>query len=231
MQQTSYFTSDWHLGHKNIIGMGGRPFSTIEEMDKTIIDNVLSKVKRGDSLYFLGDLTFNKGLIEPTLKLFKKEGIDFFWIVGNHDYKFPFTKYAHLCKVITPNHIFRSEDSNVTTIIHLNHFPLRIWQRSYANSFHLYGHIHKFSIEKEVIQDIPYGKSLNVNVEFNDFMPYSLEDIVEEMAKRPNNIDYELKKQKDRKKRISELLKEGKKPDDGENVLRDNLYHLGVTDW
>jgi calcineurin-like phosphoesterase family protein len=50
-----WFSSDWHLGHENIIRICDRPFSSVEEMDKTIMGNMLSVMKRKDTLYFLGD--------------------------------------------------------------------------------------------------------------------------------------------------------------------------------
>jgi len=55
---TIYFTSDMHLGHKNIIKYSNRPFNSLVEMDQVIIDNYNSVVKKGDTVYDLGDFCF-----------------------------------------------------------------------------------------------------------------------------------------------------------------------------
>jgi calcineurin-like phosphoesterase family protein len=51
-----YFSSDWHLGHENVIRFSKRPFSSVEQMDSAIIKNMTSPLKRGDEFFFLGDL-------------------------------------------------------------------------------------------------------------------------------------------------------------------------------
>lgn len=180
-----WFTSDWHLGHRNIISLGGRSqFSSIEEMNNAIIYNMLSVMKRKDSLYFLGDLAFNRDLILPTLKLFKEKQIKFFWIVGNHDMKCKMEKFSDLCEKIELTHIFKKDKKT----IHLSHFPMRLWHRSFDNTYHLYGHVHTFSKEKPMM-DEPYGKSMNVNLEFHNYMPYSFDEIVAIMNNKPDNLD------------------------------------------
>ena len=51
-----FFTSDLHLGHENCIRLCNRPFSSIEEMDETLMENWNHKVTGTDTVYILGDL-------------------------------------------------------------------------------------------------------------------------------------------------------------------------------
>ena len=44
-----YVTSDTHFNHKNIIEYCNRPYSSVEEMNKAIIDNWNSVVKDEDT--------------------------------------------------------------------------------------------------------------------------------------------------------------------------------------
>jgi len=56
---TVYLTSDLHIGHKNICKY--RPeFSTPEEHNETMIENVLSTVGKRDVLWLLGDVVFDE---------------------------------------------------------------------------------------------------------------------------------------------------------------------------
>ena len=47
-----YFTSDLHLGHKNVLKLCNRPFSSIEEMDACLIDNWNSRVTNNGRVKF-----------------------------------------------------------------------------------------------------------------------------------------------------------------------------------
>ena len=57
-----YYTSDLHLSHKNIIEYENRPFSSIEEMDNTIIGIINYRLSPDDELYILGDFTLEKNV-------------------------------------------------------------------------------------------------------------------------------------------------------------------------
>jgi len=51
----TWFTSDMHLGHGNIIGYCNRPFRDAEHMNESLIRNWNSRVKEGDVVFHLGD--------------------------------------------------------------------------------------------------------------------------------------------------------------------------------
>ena len=55
-----YYIADVHFGHQNILKFENRPFKTVEEMDEEYIKRWNNKVKKGDEIYILGDLSFRK---------------------------------------------------------------------------------------------------------------------------------------------------------------------------
>lgn len=63
-----FFTSDLHFGHKNIIRFDNRPFFSVEEMDKTLIENWNRKVSADDTVYVLGDISWYND--EKTTEIF-----------------------------------------------------------------------------------------------------------------------------------------------------------------
>jgi calcineurin-like phosphoesterase family protein len=50
-----YFISDFHLGHRNIVTLCGRPFSDFDAMDAEIINNWNRNVKKNDVVYLGAD--------------------------------------------------------------------------------------------------------------------------------------------------------------------------------
>lgn len=60
-----YITSDWHLDHKNIWGENGivetrKHFTSLGEMNESIIASVNSVVTNADELYHLGDIGLSR---------------------------------------------------------------------------------------------------------------------------------------------------------------------------
>lgn len=54
-----YVVSDCHFGHKNILKYR-EGFASIEEHNALIMQNILSKVSKRDTLWMLGDMFFTK---------------------------------------------------------------------------------------------------------------------------------------------------------------------------
>ena len=78
-----YFTGDQHFGHANIIKHCNRPFSSVDEMDKQLLEQWNRRVKKQDTVYILGDLFF-RNAVSSTEYLQKMNGRKHL-IIGNHD--------------------------------------------------------------------------------------------------------------------------------------------------
>lgn len=75
-----YFYSDPHFGHAKIIEYSNRPFSSVEEMNETLVSRYNSIVNEQDLVYFMGDIAlYDAGTY---ISLLKGEKI---LIMGNHD--------------------------------------------------------------------------------------------------------------------------------------------------
>jgi len=77
-----YFIADTHWGHKNICQY--RPFDSPEIHNKLILDNIVYKVDKRDTLWLLGDIFFDAELAKDIMdELSYIRNIR--WILGNHD--------------------------------------------------------------------------------------------------------------------------------------------------
>jgi calcineurin-like phosphoesterase family protein len=54
----TWFTSDYHMGHRNIIGLCSRPFEDVDEMEREIIARHNELVAPNDEVYDLGDFAY-----------------------------------------------------------------------------------------------------------------------------------------------------------------------------
>ncbi len=84
MTQT-WFISDMHLGHSNIIKFCNRPFKDVWHMNNTLIKNWNNRVKPEDTVFHVGDFCFSgKGLPKAEDYIKQLNGRIVF-IKGNHD--------------------------------------------------------------------------------------------------------------------------------------------------
>lgn len=186
-----WFTSDWHLGHEKMLqGLRGKSFSSVEEHDNTIINNILETVKPGDNLYFLGDAfwKYSSKQVEEVMIKFKKHRINIHWILGNHD-KLSWTKHGAV-KWVGQIKDITVEKQPIT----LCHYPLLVYNRSHYNSLNLFGHIHYGDstwkkLYGSTLLEGYLGKALNVNVELYNYKPLTFDYIQSIMEEKPDNFD------------------------------------------
>ncbi len=80
-----WFTADLHLGDTNILRDMDRPFDSVEEMNRKVIDAINECVAADDRLYILGDFTYRLPLAEAVRLRERIECKNVTLIRGNHD--------------------------------------------------------------------------------------------------------------------------------------------------
>lgn len=163
---TIYFTSDLHLGHKNILKLSNRPFGEIEHHDDTIIDNYNKIVSNDDVCYILGDISWNQSY-DSYKKIFNRLNGKKYIIIGNHDNK------QNLIRCQKEGLIISVKESQIIQInndrVFLSHYPYREWGGYYKNAYHLYGHTHG------KIDD--YKQSTEISCDVWEYEPVSWEEV------------------------------------------------------
>lgn len=181
-----YFTSDWHFGHESILkGIRGKFFSSVEEHDAIIKENIFKTVKPGGDLYFLGDAfwKYSSKQVEQFMTDLKKHRVNLHWILGNHD-KLSWTKFSCI------KWVGQIEDIVVEKHpITLAHYPMRVWNKSHFNAWQLYGHIHYLDHTDRNCNYELLGKQLNMNVEFWNYNPVSFPILKATMSQLKDNWD------------------------------------------
>ncbi|ELZ42404.1 hypothetical protein C463_10840 [Halorubrum californiense DSM 19288] len=79
-----YLISDLHLDHDNIIDYCDRPFSSVEEMNETIVENWNDSIDPGDEVLYGGDLTIQSSASALLDWLDELNG-EIVFVLGNHD--------------------------------------------------------------------------------------------------------------------------------------------------
>ena len=175
-----YLTSDLHFTHMNILKYEpeSRPFSSIEEMNETIIQNWNEVVTANDTVYVLGDMAM--GMIEDAIPLIKRLNGKIILIRGNHDTKKRLEAFKEIG--IEVYDIFYLPYKGKYFI--MCHFPIAskefIDMVRYDNSevVNLYGHLH---------HNAPKGYvdgTYHVGLDTNNLKPISIDKIWEECEER-----------------------------------------------
>jgi calcineurin-like phosphoesterase family protein len=196
-EQNVYFTSDTHYNHTNICrGTTNwknadnvtRDFSTLEEMNKTLIDNINNHLEEDDILFHLGDWSFGGfEQIETFRSQIKCKNIHL--ILGNHDHHITknkhniqqlFSSVNQYVKIEIKRPSFSKKNKIDKFKFILCHFPIASWDEMNEGIIHLHGHVH---LPKHL--RLGKGRSLDVGVDGNDLLPLSLDTVLALTSNQP----------------------------------------------
>ena len=191
-QPTRWYTSDLHFGHQNIIALGYRPFSNIDEMHAEIVARWNAVVGDDDEVWVLGDLVLGALLENAESYISRLRGRKIL-VPGNHDWCWQgrgrprrHDRYLNECgfERIEQNpepHLIAGEE------VAMSHFPydgdhtaeIRYpeWRPEDNGGWLLHGHVHDLWRQN--------GRQINVGCDVWDFTPVSDARIAEIISAGP----------------------------------------------
>lgn len=151
----TFFTSDTHFNHFNIIKYCSRPFTSTEEMNREMILRWNAVVAPDDIVYHLGDFAMGKASEWPKI-LQQLNGARKIIILGSHDRR--------------PRQMLESGFTEAHEKLEWNgwllqHKPIKTQQKL------LCGHIHE--------KWLRLGWTINVGVDVWNFTPRTLEELTQ----------------------------------------------------
>lgn len=166
---TTFFSSDHHYDHRNIIGYCTRPFASVEEMNERLIENWNSVVRPEDKVIYLGDF----GLRGPEHLLPFRNRMNGHWelfVSGNHD-RATVTHSPGFADRIIPFHASRMEPYEIDGVkVYLSHCPaLSVMPDDPVN---LFGHTHQM-----LSTTTRYPRQINIGVDAWGYYPVSWDEI------------------------------------------------------
>ena len=192
-RRPTFFTSDWHLDHANVIIYSKRPFRDVNHMNRVLINNYNATVPENGICWFLGDMGLGSG--ETIKKALAEMNGTKILVLGNHDkgaeamYRMGFDAVMYSAslviagKQVTLSHCpllgtFREDVTGMK-----NAQPGANWHGDHKNQmysmhdhgqFHLHGHIHSPNSGKS---EKILGKQRDVGVDANGYRPVSISEI------------------------------------------------------
>ena len=174
-----FFTSDTHFGAERTLKLSRRPFNSVEEMDKIMIENWNSIVGKGDIVYHLGDF--------GNYDIIKQLNGEIILIFGNYEKKdieeqFNYDMEAFIDKLLDIGFydVYELDDiacyrkTIKNNMIYMAHEPSKLpktfTDNKKWNEVHLFGHIH----ERQMIKRF----GLNVGVDCHNFKPIDLDTVL-----------------------------------------------------
>lgn len=178
-KENTFFTSDTHYFHENIINFCNRPFIDLNDMHYNLIKNWNDVVPKDGVVFHSGDfaMTSNINLIE---KIVNQLNGQIYLVMGNHDYQNRFNRdvIQKLFYMVDDIFYISVEDDDYPAKhvnFQISHYPFLYWYRSYIN---LHGHVHS-GPNSTASEKVPlHEKRYDVGVDNNEYKPISYSNLM-----------------------------------------------------
>lgn len=194
----TWFTSDQHFWHANIIRYCDRPFSSVEEMNEALIRKHNEIVKPEDTVFHLGDFSLAFRAVELYAKRLNGKN---YLVPGNHDFCHPVHKKSKKSPEAAALWLRKYVECGFAGVLSLawrlpndillSHMPYKgggdhadIEQERFADyraedkgGWLLHGHVHTTWKQK--------GRMINVGADQWDYAPVHMDQILDLIKKGP----------------------------------------------
>lgn len=186
-----FYIADWHYGHANCIAFDNRPFTTVEEMNASLIERWNSVVTNTDIVYVLGDMFWCK--VSEAIAVLDQLNGQKFLIKGNHD---RCSDGEFMKRFVKITEYLEVDDEGEKVV--LCHYPIPCFKNHYYGWWHLYGHVHT-SFEANMMEHTKflmeelYDKkcqmyNVGAMISYMDYTPRTLKEIVAACGNKYTNM-------------------------------------------
>lgn len=159
---STFFTSDTHFGHSDIIQFSNRPFFDVSDMNAALIDHWNKRVSTSDVVYHLGDFAMGRF----GHKFFSELNGYKVLVRGNHDQSV--TRMLDMGWNEVHNGLKIELDG---FRLQMTHKPPQNPKQALKVDYWLCGHVHQAWKRK--------GNVINVGVDVRNYQPVILQELID----------------------------------------------------
>lgn len=177
----TFFTSDLHFFHDNVIHFCDRP-TTPDEQTDWLLQQVNQQLNDESDTYHLGDFSFTSN-VEKLKDIISRLVGRWFFVLGNHDNESALREAVKGTQHVVLGH-YKEIKIEKRRIV-LCHFPIQSWNTQKYGALHLHGHTHGGM--KTLIKN-----RMDVGIDTDcGHLPYSYANIIEKIEMQNTNIVWE----------------------------------------
>jgi calcineurin-like phosphoesterase family protein len=169
---TILFTADTHFGHAGALALYRRPFASVAEMDREMVERWNGAARREDEIWHLGDFAVRQKPERVADLLRSLNGIKHL-VTGNNDG--PATTGSDGWDSVQPYAEIAVDDVHLV----LCHYAFRTWRGMGKGWLNLHGHSHG--------RLKPQPRQFDVGVDVRGFRPVVLGEIFAQTTGRPRS--------------------------------------------